>query len=260
MRSLARCSSGSRRSRATSPGCDRSTRAARRCSVGSCRSPPAVTADAVEAAVADGARIVDARPASDHVAGHIPGSLLDPASTTGSGPGSDGSWTSTARGPAHRERRGRRAVDAPGHPDRPRAIDRPARWWVRRLGCARAGRPRRAGRWSATDLATALAVATRPTQPARHRRPAGLRVRGRSRPGCVAHQRRVPARPPRRSAPRPRHRVRLRGRVPGVDRRVDPARGRVRARAALGGRGFPAWQAAGYPVSTGLRGAAAGPA
>jgi hydroxyacylglutathione hydrolase len=48
--------------------------------------PPPLAPEAVEAAVARGALIVDARPAADHVAGHIPGSLSIPID------GSFGTW------------------------------------------------------------------------------------------------------------------------------------------------------------------------
>ena len=77
-RSPGRCSAASRRSRATSRGCARSTRPGRACSVASSRPCPCSTVADVDAVMADGGLIVDARGPEAHAAGHIPGAQSIP--------------------------------------------------------------------------------------------------------------------------------------------------------------------------------------
>ena len=199
--------------------------------------PPPLSPEALEAAVAGGALVVDARPPAAHVAGHIPGSLSIPLDD------SFGTWLGwvvdldrpivlVVERDADLDELTRQALrighdEIAGHLDggfeRVGGVGPPGRG-------ERSDVPRRAGRGDGR----------RPGRgPAAHRRPAGLGVRGRTRAGRVAHQRRLAAGSARRAAAGPPDRDHLRRGLPGVDRGLAAAVGRLRGR-GLGGPGIPA--------------------
>ena len=149
-------------------------------------------------------------------------------STNPSAPGSGGSWTSTARSrwssPASTtssrscaRRSGSAATRSSGS------------WSVSTPGARPGTRWRRAVA-SRSPASPGTSAAGGPPSALAHRRPPGVRVRDRPRPGRLAHPRRLPGRPSRRAAAGPADRDDVRRRIPGVDRGVAPARRRLRAR------------------------------
>ena len=248
-RSRGRCSPASRRSRTTSRGCGRPTRPDRRCSADGSRarrrwgpmpSPPRWPR--VRRWSMRGRR----RTTSSR---HVPGSISIPLED------SFGTWLGwvvdldrpvvlIVAGPQDLDTLTRQAIRI-GRDEIAGYLDG---------GLRRVGRVRTAGRGERPLVdrgARRGAGRVRVGRgPARHRRPAGERVRGRPRPGRLAHQRRVAAGPSRRPAARPPDRDDLRERLPGgVGTSLLRASGFERA--GWVGAGFPAWRDAGLPVETG---------
>jgi hydroxyacylglutathione hydrolase len=214
--------------------------------------PPAMTPSAVETAVASGARIVDARPAAEHVAGHIPGSLSIPVDD---GFGTWLGWVLDLDQPVvlltasdgDVEPLMRQAIRI-GHDGVIGRLDGGYAAWVA------SGRPTEAsGSWSATELATALA--SRPADEAplvidvrqafeydAGHVPGAWHINGGSLPDRLA------------DLPRDRDIAC----VCAAGFRASIATSILRAagfdRAAWVGEGFPAWQAAGLPIETGSAG------
>ena len=252
--SPAPCSPASRPSRATSRGCARRTRAARRSSAvgvpdAAGPRPGGLRGGHRGAAPRSSTRV---RPAA-HVAGHIPGSLSIPLDE------SFGTWLGWVVGPRPAGRPRRRERRPTSTPLMRQAIrigrDEVAGVLVGLDAWRASGRPVEAGGRDLDRRARPRARdrrrAERPT--ARHRRPPGVGVRERARPGRLAHQRRIAAGPPRRAAARPADRDR--SARPGSGPRSRPrCCGRPGSTDVAGStQGVPAWQAAGHPVEIGRR-------
>ncbi len=188
--------------------------------------PPTLDPAAFAAAIAAGAQVVDARDAASHVAGHIPGSISIPLDE------SFGTWLGWV-------------VDL----DRPVALVvaglddvEPLMRQAIRIGrdevsgvlvgldaWGAAGYPPRGERAHLDRRPRPRPRPRRPVgAPAPHRRPPVVRVRHGPRPGGLAHPRRLARRPPHRPAARPTDRDDVRRRLPGVDRGIAPALGRLR--------------------------------
>ena len=221
-----RSSPASPPSRATSPGCVRSTRPARGCSARRCRPSSRSPATSWTRRCATGLLVVDTRTAEAHALQRIPGSLSIPA-----GP-SFGTWLGWV-------------VDA----DRPIVLlvndeadlDDLARQ-AARIGVetivGHVGGGLRAWRGSGRAVQAGTRLRRRPPgEPAggrragcarRHRRPAGVRVRGRPRAGFRPYRRRRAAGHARPAPARPPDRHDLCQRLPLERRGLDAPRGRVR--------------------------------
>ena len=229
MRSPGRCSAGSRRSRATSRGCARSTRPARRSSAGVVPELAALPVDARGGR--DRCRGRRGRPATGRRStrpGTCPARCPSRPARR-SGRGSAGSWTPTARSSSSSTARD--ALDDLARQALRIGYDAVVGYLARRVRRLVAdGRPAEAGgRLSIDELATALG-GDPADAPARHRRPPGHRstrpVTCRARATSTAG--RCPtAWPSCRATARSRRSARP---ATGLGRRLAPARGRVRGR------------------------------